>query len=128
MKRKPTVRQRKEIQDYIDNIVEQLSREKNLIPVVVSNIAFLRLQKHPTWGRNATKTQKRESFKLSKEKCYICKKRISFSEAVFHHYKRDIAKQHSYPNLVPLHSDCHDRLHKVKNNSLLKGTPSKNKK
>jgi hypothetical protein len=111
------------IRSSLTELVESLAAKHELFPETVANEAFYLLQRHPHWGRNATKAQKRASFTYWKGLCYRCGEALSFAEAKFHHLKRGIPNQHGPTNLVPEHLECHDAEHKVAQGSLSKGSP-----
>jgi hypothetical protein len=113
------------IQTAIDKLIESISKSIRACPEAVANEAFYRLQRNPSWGRNANKIQKKAAFRLAGAKCERCRKPLSFKDAVFHHRKRGIPNQHEFPNLVPHHKKCHDAEHNVELGSLLKGSPRK---
>ena len=113
------------IHETIDSAIQSLADTTGLCVEEVADIAFLRLQKHPDWARNATKRQKRLAFAHWHGHCYRCDKPVLFDEAHFHHLKCRIPNQHGATNLVPLHIVCHDSEHNVSNGSLSKGSPNK---
>jgi hypothetical protein len=111
------------IQSTIDELIASISKGIGACPEAVANEAFYRLQRNQSWGRNANKTQKNAAFRLAGGKCERCGEPLSFEEAIFHHRKRGIPKQHEFPNLVPHYAKCHDAEHNVELGSLLKGSP-----
>ena len=120
------------IRRRIDEFVVTLAKELSLSHEEVANEAFYRLQRHPEWGRNASPTQKRASYKYWKKQakgdyalCHKCRKEVTYEEAKFHHLCRGIQNQHDPLNLVPEHPKCHDKEHDVIKGSLSKGSPEK---
>ena len=115
------------VRDSLDEFVRRNSEELGICEAAVAAAAFYRLQRHPTWGRNATTTQKNASFKHWSGVCHRCKQAVGRSEAKFHHLTRGIPNEHSPLNLVPEHPTCHDDEHHVRNGSLSKGSPQPKK-
>lgn len=115
--------QRKRIKESIGELIEGLDKDLEAYPEAVADVAFLYIQKHPSWGRNASRAQKRAAYKHWEGKCQACRKDVAFDNAVFHHLERRIPDQHGPKNLLPYHPKCHDDAHEVKVGSLSKGTP-----
>jgi hypothetical protein len=116
---------RSRVKESVLGLVEQLSAELRLPRAAIADIAYLYLQKHPTWGRNPSKSQKRAAHNHWKGACQECAGPVEFSEAVFHHRQRRIDEQHSPQNLLPYHDSCHDKHHGVVSGSLSKGSPKR---
>jgi len=111
------------IKQSVEQLVERLAVELSILPEEVADVAFLYIQKHPKWGRNPSKTQKRASHSHWKGLCQACSQPVELGEAVFHHKQRRIREQHEPANLLPYHPECHDDHHKVTQGSLSKGAP-----
>lgn len=120
--KKPQIAQ---IRDLLDEIISNISADLSVCSEAVAAVAFYRLQRHPSWGRNATKTHKNASFQRWKGICNRCKRPVSRAEAKFHHLVRGVPNQHGPENLVPEHTECHDDEHNVVYGSLSKGSPVK---
>lgn len=117
--------QRSKIRQSVTGLVEQLASELSLDAQAVADVAFLHVQKHPAWGRNATKAQKRAAHEHWQGLCQGCNDTVVFGEAVFHHFRRRIPNQHGPDNLRPYHAGCHDSEHGVQQGSLSKGSPKR---
>jgi hypothetical protein len=117
----------KAIRDCLDLFIRRTSDEFDICEEAVAAIAFYWLQRHPTWGRNATTAQKNASYKHWNGTCHRCKKPVGRAEAKFHHLSRGIPRQHQPLNLVPEHTSCHDDEHNVIYASLAKGSPQPRK-
>jgi hypothetical protein len=118
--------QKDNIRRKFKKLVDDLANDTDKPKEYIANEIFYYIQRHKEWGRNATKTQKRASFKYHKGKCSKCNKPInSIDGAKFHHLERGVPKQHEPENLVPQHLKCHDEEHGVLKGSLSKGTPRK---
>jgi len=115
--------QRAVIKRRLDQFVEQLATDLELAPEAVADIAYLRIQKHRSWGRNPTRAQKRAAYEHWQGLCQACEQPVDFSDAVFHHVQRRIPNQHEPQNLLPYHDHCHDHHHGVTHRSLSKGAP-----
>ena len=113
----------KSIRDSLDLFINRTGEEWGICAEAVAAVAFYRLQRHPTWGRNATPTQKTASFKHWKGICFRCKESVGRTEAKFHHLTRGVPNQHDAHNLVPEHTSCHDDEHNVVYGSISKGAP-----
>jgi hypothetical protein len=120
--------EKRRINDAVDDLIATLAAATGICREAVANVAFYRLQRHPGWGRNASKAQKRASHTRWKGTCKRCNKPVAFAAAKFHHLKRGIPDQHAPGNLVPEHLKCHDSEHSVKKGSLTKGSPTKRTK
>jgi hypothetical protein len=116
------------IRDAVDQFITDLSAKISTCTEAVATVAFYRMQRHPSWGRNATTTQKNASYKHWKGVCHRCKEKVARSEAKFHHIVRGLPDQHGPKNLVPEHTACHDDEHNVVYGSLSKGSPTKKTK
>jgi len=112
---------RTKIRQAVSVLVEKLAEETGCHAEAVADVAFLHIQKHPSWGRNSTEAQKRASLRFWKERCQGCGEALSRAEAVFHHLRRRIPDQHAPENLLPYHPGCHDTEHGAKKASLSKG-------
>ena len=110
------------IRRHVDALIESLSRELGVCVEAVANTMFMRVQKHPLWGRNATEAHKKASFSAWEGKCERCGQPVDKAEAVYHHLSRGVPNQHRPENLVPHHNRCHDDVHGVTQGSLTKGT------
>ncbi|MAX36760.1 MAG: hypothetical protein CME33_09375 [Gimesia sp.] len=119
---KMTSLERDQIHQQVDALIESLSEEFDACTEAVANTAFMRIQKHPTWGRNATHRHKSDSYSEWDGKCERCGQFVDRSEAVFHHLSRGVPNQHGPQNLVPHHNSCHDAEHGVSKGSITKGT------
>ena len=113
---------RQVIYERVDNLVESLAESFKVQKSLVANSIFMRVQKHPQWGRNATSKHKNQSYQHWKGICPVCEKPVDRKSAIFHHLKRGVDDLHGPENLVPTHNDCHDRIHQIKEASLTKGT------
>ena len=113
----------KAIRDSLDLFIQRTGDEFGICAEAVAAVAFYRLQRHPTWGRNATTTQKTASYKHWNGICHRCKEPVERTEAKFHHLTRGVPGQHDPLNLVPEHTSCHDDEHNVIYGSLSKGSP-----
>ena len=113
----------KAIRDSLDLFIRHTGEESGICAEAVAAVAFYQLQRHPTWGRNATTTQKTASYKHWKGICHRCKEPVERAEAKFHHLTRGVPNQHDPLNLVPEHTSCHDDEHYVVYGSLSKGSP-----
>ena len=113
------------IRAAISAAIKRVSISCAVCTEAVANEAFYLLQRHPQWGRNASSTHKRASFKHWKRRCHRCKKSVPFDEAKFHHLLRGVPNQHGPENLVPQHLHCHDEEHGATRGSLSKGSPMK---
>ena len=116
---------RAKVKQAVAGLVETLCESLGLPRAAVADIAYLYLQKHPSWGRNPSKTQKRAAHRHWQGRCQDCQKLVSFEESVFHHRKRRIDEQHSPGNPLPYHDACHDKHHGVVVGSLSKGSPKR---
>jgi len=125
MRQELTSQDRNEIRQAIVRTVERIAFRRSICVEAVANEAFYQLQRNKKWGRNATQTEKRASLKWWKGMCYYKDGKVRFENAVFHHLKRGVPRQHGPKNLVPMHSRCHNRDHGAKKGSLLKGGPRK---
>lgn len=117
--------QKQLIRQSVSEVIERLATECSLHPEAVADVAFLHIQKHPSWGRNATKAQKRASHRHWQGQCQKCHEPVCFDDAVFHHLQRRIPNQHGADNLLPYCSKCHDVEHEVRQSSLSKGSPTR---
>jgi hypothetical protein len=115
--------ERQRIRQAVAELIERLAIDLGTHPEAVADVAFLCIQKHPSWGRNPTKTQKRASHKHWEGCCQGCGESLEMRDAVFHHLRRRIPNQHGPENLLPYHPGCHDTEHKVSQGSLSKGAP-----
>jgi hypothetical protein len=118
-----TPNQIKDIRDSLDKFIRNTADGSGICAEAVAAIAFYRLQRHPTWGRNATPTQKNAAYKHWKGVCHRCNEEVGRAEAKFHHLNRGVPNQHEPSNLVPEHTSCHDDEHNVIYGSLSKGSP-----
>ena len=119
--------QKRTIKASVGKLIEKLARDLDAYPEAVADVAFLYIQKHPSWGRNPTRTQKQASYEKWGGQCQKCNRAIEFEEAVFHHLARRIPNQHGPENLLPYHPPCHDKKHDVVEGSLSKGAPQSRK-
>lgn len=111
----------------LDLFIRTTSEQLGVCPTVVAAASFYRLQRHPEWGRNPTRSQKTLAYKhwggvCQHPKCMI-KDPIKKNELTFHHLIRGIPDQHSPHNLVPMHILCHDDEHNAISRSLATGSP-----
>ncbi len=113
------------IRSRLDQLVNTLSQELEAPVEAIATELFYRLQRHPVYGRNATVTQKNASYSHWRGICHKCDKPVARDQAKFHHLQRGVHKQHEPANLVPQHTHCHDRQHRVVKGSLSKGAPGK---
>ena len=111
------------IRSALAELISSLATERSLTPEEVANESFYFLQRHPTWGRNPSATQKRASHRHWNGQCHRCVHEVAFVDATFHHLKRGIPHPHAPENLVPECMVCHDREHGVSHGSLSKGSP-----
>lgn len=111
------------VRDALDSFIHETSAKSGICAEAVAAVAFYRLQRHPTWGRNATPTQKNASYQHWNGICHRCRQPVKRSEAKFHHLTRGVPNQHEPANLVPEHTACHDDEHNVIFGSLSKGSP-----
>jgi len=118
----------KDIRDALDSFIAVTSDQFDACAEAVAAVAFYRLQRHPTWGRNATDAQKSVSYKHWKGVCHRCHKHVERGEAKFHHLTRGVPNQHVPSNLVPEHTSCHDDEHNVLYGSFDKGSPVSKKR
>lgn len=115
--------ERARIKQEMTDLIQSLAEEMSAHPEAVADVAFLHIQKHPFWGRNATKSQRRKAHRYWKGRCQGCGEPVEPAEAVFHHVQRRVPGQHDPENLKPYHPGCHDKVHNVKHGSLSKGAP-----
>jgi len=113
------------IRTALSCLVESQAAEHSLSSQEVANEVFYSVQRHPSWGRNASGAQKRAAYTHWKRRCHRCGEELPFADAIFHHLKRGIPDQHAPSNLVPQHVKCHDREHGLYRGSLAKGAPRK---
>jgi hypothetical protein len=118
-----TAVEKSQIWAAVDALVANLAAETGLCPEAVANSAFFRLQRHPSWGRNASDAQQRASHAESERRCFRCGNEVAFEDAAFHHLRRGIPDQHGPANLVPAHVKCHDEEHNAEQRSLMRGSP-----
>ncbi len=116
--------QKEAIKRSVTELIVRLATELSMHPEAVADVAFLHIQKHPSWGRNPTKAQKRTAHRHWKGRCQHCQEQVPFEAAVFHHLRRRIPKQHQPDNLLPYHASCHDSEHEAQRGSLSKGSPT----
>lgn len=114
---------RLQVTQAVSALVEKLAKETECHPEAVADVAFLHIQKHPSWGRNPSEAQKRASLRYWKDECQGCGEAVARERAVFHHLRRRIPNQHEPRNLLPYHPECHDAKHGARRASLSKGTP-----
>ncbi len=119
---------RTRIKHSVTMLVETLSQELGQPRAAVADLAYLHLQKHPVWGRNPSKSQKRAAHRRWGGACQACLEIVALDEAVFHHLKRRVDDQHDPHNLLPYHDKCHDKHHGVVQDSLSKGSPKVRRK
>ena len=112
-----------QIRASVAELIERLAGKLKIHPEAVADVAFLYIQKHPSWGRNPSRTQKRASHKHWNNRCQGCREPVELRDAVFHHLRRRIPNQHEPENMLPYHRDCHDKVHDVSQGSLSKGSP-----
>lgn len=119
---------RKRIRQAVSALVEDLASETGCHAEAVADVAFLHIQKHPSWGRNPTEAQKPASLIHWNGRCRGCGELVSRTEAVFHHLRRRDPNQHSPTNLQPFHPGCHDSEHGAAKASLSKGAPARKRR
>ena len=107
----------------LSQCIEELGMKAQAYPEAVANYCYYALQRHKTWGRNATLKQKKVAYSFWKHRCAKCKEPLAFEDAVFHHKERGIQGQHSPQNLFPQCESCHDQEHAISKGSLSKGSP-----
>jgi len=121
----PTQEQKDLIHSELDLIVVRLNEKLRLNAESIARELFYRLQRHPQFGYNATKTHKNDAFIFWDKTCQKCKNKLDRKEAVFHHRERGIANQHSPNNLVPQHVKCHNNEHCAIKGSVKKGSQNR---
>ena len=112
------------IRSRAEGLIDELATQRGLAREAVSDIVFLFLQKHPKWGRNPSKAQKRAAYLRWGGVCQNCHESVELGKAIFHHAIRRVPGQHDPENLLPYHDECHNRHHGV-SVSLTKGAPAK---
>lgn len=118
---------RARITSSVDALVRGLAEELALCPKAVADVAYLRLQKHPVWGRNPTDAHKNAAYKAWNGICQGCLTPVERKKAVFHHVCRRTPNLHAPENLKPYHTGCHDRTHGITLGSISKGAPKRRK-
>ena len=113
------------IRRAVGALVARVAERRSILPEAVAGEAFYYLQRHPDWGRNATKAHKNKSYEYHRGICQTCQLPVPRDEATFHHPKRGVRDQHGPRNLVPAHEKCHNTQHGVTRASLLKASPRK---
>ena len=74
--------ERDAIRGRVDNLIETLSRELDICVEAVGNTAFMRVQKHPEWGRNATDAHKAASYSARKGICERCRQPVEVGQVI----------------------------------------------
>jgi hypothetical protein len=116
---------KKLLQKKVSEFIESVSEETKFCHEAVANSFFYAIQRHPQCGRNANKTQKKNSFLFWQKKCSNCGETLNFDHVIFHHIERGIPNQHDPKNLKPYCESCHDQEHHIRKGSLMKGSPKK---
>jgi len=113
--------EKKAIWNALDAFIENTSQKKAIYAEAIATLAYYRLQRHPVWRRNPTKTQKNASYKRWKGICQYppCKDKTPIDPKKknlhYHHRSRGIPDQHGPDNMVPYHRHpCHTNEHKPK--------------
>jgi hypothetical protein len=111
----------------VDALVANLAAVTGMCAEAVATSAYYRLQRHPAWGRNASKDHKQAAHAAGNGRCYKCGEEVALKDATFHHLRRGIPNQHGPANLVPSHEKCHNEEHGAEQASLMKGSPRRRK-
>ena len=76
------------VKQAVVDLVERLSRELRKPKAAIADIAYLQLQKHPAWGRNPSKAQKRAAHKHWRGECHACRVVFHLKSRCFSHVHR----------------------------------------